>query len=127
MIDSCCLGGRIAFFFVVGGFAHVPQAAVSWVAGSDPTNGMEYVTVPLLEEADPAKEKDLAKALLQERANVKDFICQVSCKERERARVIISNCSNITDFFLLRFFFINPIDFRQNTPRSLSLPTPACD
>ena len=34
---------------------------------------MEYVT----EAMDPSNQKELAKALLQERANIKDFICQV--------------------------------------------------
>lgn len=34
---------------------------------------MEYVT----EAMDPSQQKDFAKALLQERANIKDFICQV--------------------------------------------------
>lgn len=34
---------------------------------------MEYVT----EAMDPSRQKDFAKALLQERANIKDFICQV--------------------------------------------------
>lgn len=54
-----------------------PQAALCWAAGSDPTGGMEYLTEEAFEENDPSKQKDLAKALLQERANVKDFICQV--------------------------------------------------
>lgn len=47
------------------------------MAGPDPTGGMEYVTEKALAENDPSKQKDLAKALLQERANIKDFICQV--------------------------------------------------
>lgn len=53
------------------------QAALCWVAGVDPTGGMEYVTEKALAENDPYKQKDLAKALLQERANIKDFISQV--------------------------------------------------
>lgn len=53
------------------------QAALCWVSGTDPTGGMEYVTDKAVAENDPSKEKDLAMALLQERANLKDFICQV--------------------------------------------------
>lgn len=46
-----------------------------WAAGTDPTQGMEYVTAELSE--DPDNEKNYAKALMQERANIRDFICQV--------------------------------------------------
>lgn len=53
------------------------QAALCWVAGTDPTGGMEYVTDKAIAENDPSKQRDLAKALLQERANLKDFVCQV--------------------------------------------------
>lgn len=58
------------------------QAAIAWVSGTDPTGGMEYVTDKALAEDDPSKEKDLAMALLQERANLKDFICQVWMRSR---------------------------------------------
>lgn len=52
---------------------------MSWAAGTDPTRGMEGITARLMEEVeeDPDKERDLAKALLQERLNLRDFICQV--------------------------------------------------
>lgn len=72
------------------------QAALCWVAGTDPTGGMEYVTEKAMAEHDPSKERNLAKALLQERANIKDFICQVrrrshhtymKANSRERTRV----------------------------------------
>lgn len=64
------------------------QAALCWVAGADPTGGMEYVTEKAIAENDPSKQKDLAKALLQERANIKDFICQVHSCEYQPRRVI---------------------------------------
>lgn len=54
----------------------IDQAALCWVAGTDPTNGMEYVTEKLIAEG-VCDQKDLAKALLQERAYIKDFISQV--------------------------------------------------
>ena len=52
---------------------------MSWAAGTDPTQGMEGITAQLeLEmEEDPGKDREYAKALLQERANLRDFICQV--------------------------------------------------
>lgn len=52
---------------------------MSWAAGTDPTRGMEGITARLADEVeeDPDKERDLAKALLQERLNLRDFICQV--------------------------------------------------
>lgn len=72
------------------------QAALCWVAGTDPTGGMEYVTEKAIAENDPTKQKDLAKALLQERANIKDFICQVQQLMRapnheNEERVIVKN------------------------------------
>eukprot|EP00904_Undaria_pinnatifida_P009673 jgi/Undpi1/5836/HiC_scaffold_2.g01110.m1 len=60
------------------------KAAVCWVAGADPSGGMEYVTQKALAEGS-SSEKDLAKALLQERANVKDFICQADAGDIRRA------------------------------------------
>ncbi|CAM9371518.1 unnamed protein product [Ascophyllum nodosum] len=59
------------------------KAALCWAAGSDPTGGMEYITAEL--SRDPSEEKHLAKALLQERANVKDFICQADCGDIREA------------------------------------------
>lgn len=53
------------------------QAALSWVASGDPTKGMEYITEAALAEDDPYENRYLAKALLQERANLLDFISQV--------------------------------------------------
>ncbi|CAN0281237.1 unnamed protein product [Discosporangium mesarthrocarpum] len=54
------------------------KACTFWVGGDDPTGGLEYVTeVPLEDEEDEDALKDRAKALLQERTNILDFICQV--------------------------------------------------
>ncbi|CAM9646341.1 unnamed protein product, partial [Ectocarpus sp. 4 AP-2014] len=72
------------------------KAALCWVAGPDPTGGMEYVTEKALAENDPSKQKDLAKALLQERANIKDFICQADCGDiREACKGLGTNDSRL--------------------------------
>lgn len=61
------------------------KAARCWVAGPDPTGGMEYVTEKALASANSSNQKDLAKALLQERANVKDFVCQADAGDIRKA------------------------------------------
>eukprot|EP00752_Nemacystus_decipiens_P001889 g1819.t1 len=60
------------------------KAALCWVAGADPTGGMEYETEKLIANND-CDQKNLAKALLQERAYIKDFICQADCGDIREA------------------------------------------
>ncbi|CAM9845530.1 unnamed protein product [Ascophyllum nodosum] len=63
------------------------KAALSWAAGGDPTNGLEGITAQLeLEmEEDPGKDREYTKALLQERTNLRDFICQADAGDIRHA------------------------------------------
>ncbi|CAN0373059.1 unnamed protein product [Ascophyllum nodosum] len=63
------------------------KAALSWAAGGDPTNGLEDITAHLkLEvEEDSSKDREYTKALLQERTNLRDFICQADAADIRHA------------------------------------------
>ncbi|CAM9383090.1 unnamed protein product [Chrysoparadoxa australica] len=50
------------------------DAAIAWVSGAEPTGGMEYAIADLGPDAD---RRTLAKALMQERMNINDYLAQV--------------------------------------------------
>ncbi|CAM9731598.1 unnamed protein product, partial [Choristocarpus tenellus] len=61
------------------------KATVLWVKGNDPTAGLEYITDIEVDAEDEDAMKNHAKALLQERENLRDFVCQVDASDIREA------------------------------------------